>query len=196
MRRIIRGFLWLIKGTLLVIALAALVLWPLSYGYKRTLWLLRYTVQTERVYAAHLTAGVEDGFITIGDYHDEAQGEAIRSVSAEAKRQGNGWHSMNVQLPPAFSIRNVGHPFGPVRWSIFTNKQLGHSVVIRSIWCPCWLLFLSAAIWPLTSLTLLHRRRASRRHLARAGCCAKCGYDLRASPDRCPECGALPEAKA
>jgi hypothetical protein len=50
---------------------------------------------------------------------------------------------------------------------------------------PHWLLFLLTAPWPLWWLAR-RRKQATRR---RRGLCTQCGYDLRASPDRCPECG-------
>src|SRR5579863_10048417 len=51
-------------------------------------------------------------------------------------------------------------------------------------------------IWPLIlslplSLWLMWKlaRELSRKWRRREGFCRKCGYDLRATPDRCPECG-------
>jgi hypothetical protein len=43
-----------------------------------------------------------------------------------------------------------------------------------------------------SSVELLLAWRKRRRAL-RQGMCTQCGYDLRATPDRCPECGAIPE---
>jgi len=48
---------------------------------------------------------------------------------------------------------------------------------------------LVAATLPAARLGLLLRRRIRQRHLARAGLCPACGYDLRETPDRCPERG-------
>ena len=50
---------------------------------------------------------------------------------------------------------------------------------------------------PLAAPTLVrifvHAR--NRRRVSRSGLCPACGYDLRATPERCPECGAVPEAR-
>jgi len=57
--------------------------------------------------------------------------------------------------------------------------------VDRWLILPCWLLMLPGAAcggWRL-------RRWLRARRAARLGLCSRCGYDLRASPERCPECG-------
>jgi hypothetical protein len=53
---------------------------------------------------------------------------------------------------------------------------------------PCWALFVLTAALPSIAVTFALRRRRRRS----SNLCSTCGYDLRASPGRCPECGMVP----
>ena len=56
----------------------------------------------------------------------------------------------------------------------------------------------SLRLWPValvTSLVPIAWLRWRRRRLRDLGLCPACGYDLRATPDRCPECGTVPTAR-
>lgn len=56
---------------------------------------------------------------------------------------------------------------------------------------PTWFA-LAALLAPLATLAIGHRRRRGRDP---AALCRSCGYDLRASPARCPECGVVPATR-
>ena len=58
---------------------------------------------------------------------------------------------------------------------------------------PYWSIALAAAVLPAMMLRRLLRVRARRQ---RPNLCPACGYDLRATPERCPECGTVPDVKA
>ena len=60
----------------------------------------------------------------------------------------------------------------------------------REVIIPLWFITALAGVLPAVRLRRALRRRRIRRANA-AGTCSVCGYDLRASPDRCPECGAV-----
>ncbi|MGE5611012.1 MAG: hypothetical protein ACM359_17310, partial [Bacillota bacterium] len=55
------------------------------------------------------------------------------------------------------------------------------TTVVIPFWFPCLLTAIPPALW------LKQTRRKHNR--AKLGLCLHCGYDLRASQDRCPECG-------
>jgi len=55
---------------------------------------------------------------------------------------------------------------------------------------PPWLPMLLAALVPAAAAVRTFRRAL----IVRNGRCRRCGYDLRATSDRCPECGTIPAA--
>jgi hypothetical protein len=70
-----------------------------------------------------------------------------------------------------------------LRWGGYDDR-----VAARDGWVlvvPFWAVVVPIAL--LTGLALRARWSAGQR--SRAGLCPACGYDLRATPDRCPECG-------
>jgi hypothetical protein len=71
----------------------------------------------------------------------------------------------------------------------YASSWVGKSCLVN-VFVPYWMLLLPLLILPALKLRAAMRNQQSRGR-TRRGLCGHCGYDLRGSHDRCPECGAL-----
>ena len=74
------------------------------------------------------------------------------------------------------------------RFDNATGRCEENWLIGRALWLPYWL---PAALFTALPAVALRRRMIARRESRRrrTSLCPACGYDLRATPDRCPECG-------
>lgn len=95
-----------------------------------------------------------------------------------------------VWLTPGFHWQRID-PIGtppPATWEwggVAYRRSGGGISRSRSLSVPMWMVLCVTAVLPVV-MTMRVTRRARRR---RNGWCGRCGYDLRASTEGCPECG-------
>jgi hypothetical protein len=77
---------------------------------------------------------------------------------------------------------------GFAAWPSDRNTTPESQMDFPRVFFPHWSVVLLTAILPATRTASAIRRRSR----TKGNLCPSCGYDLRATPDRCPECGAAP----
>jgi hypothetical protein len=94
---------------------------------------------------------------------------------------GGLWNEIAARDRSGGIFRKVGFASARVDYH-YNGKE-----VRQAIYLPHWFAVLIFSLLPAIRFSAWVRHRP-----AASGCCAVCGYDLRATPDRCPECGAVP----
>jgi hypothetical protein len=150
----------------LVLCVAACALWVRGYGGRDTVWL------SARQGRPLVGLASQRGTISLVIHERYARTAEVRL------RVGEDAHAS----PRVYMRRRPGEP----RWHragfAFQRSYAYRSwLFAATVWCL--LLAMAAPLYP-RAFDLARRRVRNR-----AGRCTSCGYDLRASPERCPECG-------
>jgi hypothetical protein len=181
----------------LLLCVAVCVLWVRSYWATDLFWWHGITDEGDRCYIRQDL--VEAGRGGVG---------MSRSVRSGPRRPVDGGPSVRevaerVSIPfyrvwrpryPNFYNRNgawldrAGFQFDYyVAWPDPDPLRPAHGWSWKVV-VPCWALAAGTATLPAARAASRLRRRWRTRG---AGLCPTCGYDVRATPDRCPECGLL-----
>jgi hypothetical protein len=162
----------LLAGVSLVLCVAMVVMWVRSY------WRSDQVQTTNLLYDLDTSPGRV--WITKSS-RPYWSGIPYLSRRAEA-RFGSRFHGIIIN-----SNMNGTRTFAAGGFVYFTYVQPYPPPPCRftEIGIPFWFISLVAA----APLTIWLRFRLTRKQY---GFCAACGYDLRATPNRCPECGTVP----
>jgi hypothetical protein len=124
----------------------------------------------------------DSGMFCVGSY----RGHLLWAVNMHPQREPEGpeWAHDSYDLAVAENTWDAIRNDASWRVAGFSYSR-EHQPDMQILVTPSWAVALATAGLPI----LCVRSRSMRRRRSRMGLCAQCGYDLRASPERCPECG-------
>jgi hypothetical protein len=170
-----RRLLNLLAGLSLALVVAVALLWVRSYQVADAFWFVDNGPVTENAYSLTLIRGSILYEHTI---------QPSRPAPPRAERSQFGWGRIDRSFFRSFRLPVQDTPLqrlGFARWGARSRNT-----AVQYAAAPVWPL---AAILAALPLAHVARRCAGRRRSRPGGCCRECGYDLRATPGRCPECG-------
>ena len=185
MRRPFRVLFTFAAGVSLVLCVATVVLWVRSYGGIRCV--AEVNPATPPGGGVAIMALMDQGRIVV--IGQSPFRRAMIDPVARSRRQIGFWtFTPPLNDPPSWAWLRTAGP------ETFRREAAGFIVQATPGWMwlvtvPCWAVVIATNIVP--AAWVLRRRRAL--GTQRLGFCLRCGYDLRATPDRCPECGTAPK---
>jgi hypothetical protein len=188
-----RGLFTILSALSLLICAAACVMWVRGYFVTDQFFWQGWTEDADRSYWRQDVirsgrGGVGMDRIVQSGERRPVDGPGYRELHAEFASLP--FHSARPSEYPAFYVGVGDDPF----WCGFKHGSFFHPVAPDDprpraygwqVVIPYWAIVPAPAVLPVA--WEWRRRRVRRR--AREGLCLACGYDLRATPDQCPECG-------
>ena len=179
----VRRLLNLLTALSLLLCVTVSVMWVRSYFRYDGLYLTKVVGPDERPERRFFHARSSLGSVSLCSTYQNCVRDFMNPY--DRKLMGAGWvRTVRVESPPA-SIA-VGGGWLGFQSKFESDVHEAQTRYDRVVVLPYWLF---ATVLAITPVLWLRAWRHRRRRLVQS-LCPVCGYDLRATPERCPECGA------